>query len=116
MCVYSNARTGDKPCKDDPCVQNSHFLISPFEINPKSKKEMCCQKRSVQRYGWSKKKLRRKNLSLQWGPQRPTFGMATHSSILAWRIPWSEEPGGLQFMEAQRVGHDRSDLAYTHAN
>ena len=32
--------------------------------------------------------------------------MATHSSILAWRIPWTEEPGGLQSMELQRVGHD----------
>ena len=33
-------------------------------------------------------------------------GMATHSSILAWRIPWTEEPGRLQSMESQRVGHD----------
>ena len=33
-------------------------------------------------------------------------GMATHSSILAWRIPWTEEPGGLQFTGLQRVGHD----------
>ena len=32
--------------------------------------------------------------------------MATHSSILAWEIPWTEEPGGLQSMEMQRVGHD----------
>ena len=32
--------------------------------------------------------------------------MATHSSILAWRIPWMEEPGGLQFTGSQRVGHD----------
>ena len=32
--------------------------------------------------------------------------MATHSSILAWRIPWSEEPGGLQSTGSQRVGHD----------
>ena len=32
--------------------------------------------------------------------------MATHSSILAWEIPWKEEPGGLQFMGSQRVGHD----------
>ena len=32
--------------------------------------------------------------------------MATHSSILAWKIPWREEPGGLQSMESQRVGHD----------
>ena len=33
-------------------------------------------------------------------------GVATHSSILAWRIPWREEPGGLQSMGLQRVGHD----------
>ena len=33
-------------------------------------------------------------------------GMAAHSSILAWRIPWMEEPGGLQSMGSQRVGHD----------
>ena len=33
-------------------------------------------------------------------------GMATHSSILAWRIPWTEEPGGLQSMGWQRVRHD----------
>ena len=32
--------------------------------------------------------------------------MAPHSSILAWRIPWTEEPGGLQSMGSQRVGHD----------
>ena len=32
--------------------------------------------------------------------------MATHSSIFAWRIPWTEEPGGLQSMDSQRVGHD----------
>ena len=34
--------------------------------------------------------------------------MATHSSILAWRMPWTEEPGGLQSMGSQRVGHDRA--------
>ena len=33
-------------------------------------------------------------------------GMATHSSILAWQIPWTEEPGGLQSMASHRVGHD----------
>ena len=33
-------------------------------------------------------------------------GVATHSSILAWRIPWTEEPGGLQSMGSHRVGHD----------
>ena len=33
-------------------------------------------------------------------------GMATHSSVLAWRIPWTEEPGNLQFIGSRRVGHD----------
>ena len=33
--------------------------------------------------------------------------MATHSSVLAWRIPWTEEPGGLQSMGSQRFRHDR---------
>ena len=32
--------------------------------------------------------------------------MATHSNILAWRIPWTKEPGGLQSMGSQRVGHN----------
>ena len=32
--------------------------------------------------------------------------VATHSSIIAWRIPWTEEPGRLQFMGLKRVGHD----------
>ena len=42
-------------------------------------------------------------------------GMAPHSSILAWRIPWTEEPGGLLSMGSHRVRHDWSDLAHTHA-
>ena len=40
-------------------------------------------------------------------------GTATHSSILAWRIPWTEEPGGLQSIGLQRFVHDWSDLART---
>ena len=40
-------------------------------------------------------------------------GMTTHSRVLAWRIPQTEEPGGLQSMESQRAGHNRSDLAHT---
>ena len=39
-------------------------------------------------------------------------GIAIHSSILAWTIPWTEEPGGLQSMGSQRVGHDWSDWAW----
>ena len=55
-----------------------------------------------------------KNLPAMWGTWVQSLGwedaleesMATHSSILAWRIPWTEEPGGLQSMWSQRVGHD----------
>ena len=42
--------------------------------------------------------------------------MATHSSVLVWRIPWTEEPGRLQSMGSQRVGHDRARThTHTHA-
>ena len=40
-------------------------------------------------------------------------GMATHSSILACEIPWTEEPSGLQSIGSQRVGHDLSDSTYS---
>ena len=39
--------------------------------------------------------------------------MATHSSILAWRIPWREEPDGLQSMRSQRVGYDGATNTFT---
>ena len=41
--------------------------------------------------------------------------MATHSNILAWRVPWTEEPGGLQSIGSQRVGHNRIGR-HTHEN
>ena len=40
--------------------------------------------------------------------------VATHSSTLAWKIPWTEEPGGLQSMGSQRVGHDWRDFTFMH--
>ena len=40
-------------------------------------------------------------------------GMAIHCSILAWRIPWTEEPGGLQSMGSQRVRHNRVTDTFT---
>ena len=55
-----------------------------------------------------------KRLSTIWETQVQSLGredplekeMAAHSSTLAWKIPWMEEPGGLQSMGSQRVGHD----------
>ena len=54
------------------------------------------------------------NLPAMWETQVQSLGWedprekekTPHSSILAWRIPWTEEPGGLQSMDSQRVGHD----------
>ena len=46
---------------------------------------------------------------VQFLSQELEEGMATYSSSLAWRIPWTEEPGGLQSMGLQRIGHNRSD-------
>ena len=44
--------------------------------------------------------------SIPGSGRSPEDGMATHSSVLAWKILWAEEPGGLQSMGSQRVGHD----------
>ena len=41
--------------------------------------------------------------------------VATHSSILSWRIPWTEEPAGVWSIGSQRAGHDWSNLAHAHA-
>ena len=58
-------------------------------------KESVCRCRRHKKYGFD-----------PWGWDDPLEeGMATHSSILAWRIPWTKEPGRLQPMESQRVGH-----------
>ena len=43
-------------------------------------------------------------------------GMATHFSILAWRIPWTEKPDGLQSMGLERVGHDWVTNTHTHTH
>ena len=55
--------------------------------------------------------VRDMGLSLGWEDPLAE-GMTNHSNILAWRIPWTEEPGGLQFIGLHRVGHDRRDLTY----
>ena len=63
-----------------------------------------------------------KNLPAMWETQVQPLGqedpleeeMVTHSSILAWRIPWTEEPDGLQSMGSQRVRHDRVTNTFVH--
>ena len=56
-------------------------------------------------------KKKGKAIYLLLTPQSLEKEMATHSSVLAWRIPGTGEPGGLPSMGLHRVGHDRSDLA-----
>ena len=69
-----------------------------------SGEEPACQCRRCRRRGFD-----------PWARKIPLEeGMATHSSIHAWRIPWTEEPGGLQSIVSQRVRHDWSDLVCMH--
>ena len=70
-----------------------------------SGKEPDCQSRRCKRCGFGS--------LVQEDPLKE--GMATHSGILAWETPGTEAPGGLQSIGLQRAGHDRSDLARTHA-
>ena len=65
-----------------------------------------------------------KRLPTMWQTQVQSLGwedplekqMAIHSSILAWEIPWTEEPGRVQSMGSQRVGHDRGTNTHTHTH
>ena len=87
-----------------PCFLSPYHMLLLNEAPPRgtSGKEPTCQYRTLKRRGFDPRvwedPLKKK--------------LATHSSILAWRIPWTEEPGGLQSMGSQRVGHDWSDWAH----
>ena len=59
-----------------------------------------------------RKKIQKRSI---YNVYKMSYIMSTHSNILAWRIPRTEEPGGLQFIGSQRVGHYGSNLAPTHA-
>ena len=91
-------------------MENSKPVCFPSEICQIFKEEICnTNLTKVQFPGGSDG-----NLPAMWdiwvqslGWEDPLEkGMATHSSILAWRISWTEESGGLQSMESPRVGHD----------
>ena len=88
--------------------------ISPGERNG-TPAQYSCLENSIDRGTWASLVAQRvKHLPVMWKTQVRSLGwedpleegMATHSSILAWRIPWTEEPGGLQSMGSQRVRHD----------
>ena len=90
-------------------MSNASIFTSVYEVNfsigntfmgfpaGTSGKEPACQYRRHKRCGFDG----------SLGQEDPLEeSMATHSSILAWRIPWTEEPGGLQLVGSQRVGHN----------
>ena len=62
-------------------------------------------------HGVTKSRARLSNFTLTFHFHALEEEMAPHSSVLAWRIPWTEEPGGLLSMGSHRVEHDWSDLA-----
>ena len=80
---------------------HSSYLLGAFPGDANGKESACqCRKYN--------------EMWVQFLGQKDTLeeGMATHSSILVWKIPWTEEPGGFQSIGSHRVGHD---LAFTHA-
>ena len=94
-------------------LRDSNFI--PFGYIPSSQmtegftggasgKEPTCQCRRCQ-----------KNIHFLGWEDALEVGLATHSSILAWKIPWTEESGGLRYIGSQRVRHNLSDLACVHA-
>ena len=90
------------PC-DPTLSKRSHYKDCCIPGGARGKEPTCQRRRhetQVQSLGWEE--------SLE-------KEMATHSSILAWRIPWIEHPGGLQSMGSHRVRHNWSDLAQQHS-
>ena len=99
-------------------VNNRHFFLAVLETGSA---RTGCQYGQMRLPWWlSGKKLPAMQEQLEtWlrslGQEDPLEeGMTTHSSILAWRIPWIEEPSGLHSLGSQRVGHDWSDFALMH--
>ena len=95
-----------------PCHQNSSVtLIEINKVNKGRKNYVLILRRASQEAQWVKnlpamQKMQEMQVqSLGW-EDPPDQGMATHSSILAWTIPWTEEPDGLQSIGLQKAEHD----------
>ena len=107
LTVSSESRTGDNKLqliRQICCVVfifNKDSLVYSSFPGGASGKEPTCQCRRCKRHGFD-----------PWARKDPMEkGTEAHPSILALRIPWTEEPGGLRYMGSQRVRHDGSDLA-----
>ena len=95
LCYTSPGREGDGPLLQYSCLEN------PMDAG--------AWKAAV--HGVSTSRTRLSDVTFTFHFHALEKGMATHSSVLAWRIPGTGEPGGLPSMGSQRVGHDWRDLA-----
>ena len=91
------------------CIANGFFTIWTSRECGASGKEPTCNEGDPTDTGL----ICRSGRSLEGDLRHGTPG--THSRILAWRIPWTEEPSRLQSLGSQRVGHNLSDLTHKHA-
>ena len=78
------------------------FIIFPFDIRLKGSSQVVLVLKNLPANAGDTGDVS----SIPGSAESPWGGMAAHSSILAWIIPWTEEPGGLQSMGPQRAGHD----------
>ena len=111
-------------CNPEDCVACQVLLPVRFSTQEYWRVAISCSRGSSQSRDWTRVPdgLAVKNLPAMQEPQELKVwslggedpleeAMATHSSVLAWRIPWRKEPGRFQSMGWRRVGHDCSDLA-----
>ena len=97
-------KSGAQHCRRD-CGCHQHHC-SPGFLSSFKKSDFILKHGSVGKECACKVGDTGKVSSVLGGEDTLAKGMAAHSSVLAWKIPWSEEPGGLQSLGSQRVGYD----------
>ena len=95
----------------DACSLESEMAMAPHSSTPAWKNPMDGRAWWAAVYGAANCRTRLSDFTFTFHFHALEKEMATHSSVLAWRIPGMGEPGGLPFMGSHRVGHDQSDLA-----
>ena len=116
---YSNSTPGCIPRKNKTTNSKRYMYLNSHNSREGNGHPLqySCLENSMDRGAWwaasmrSQSRTRLSNFTFTFPFPALEKEMATHSSVLAWRIPGTGEPGGLPSMESHRVGHDWSDLA-----